>query len=74
MVQSVLRAAQGIQTFRLDVPILSHAYGLLQEFIPVIFNYREHDLRCGGLLLGQGHKVSAIMVSLMVSRLVFWSF
>ena len=56
MVQSVLRAAQGIQTFRLDVPILSHAYGLLQEFIPVVFDYREHDLRCGGLLLGQGQQ------------------
>ena len=53
LVQGVLRAAQGLQTFRLDVPILSHAYGLLQEFIPVVFDYREHDLRCGGLLLGQ---------------------
>ena len=36
--------------------MLSHAYGLLQEFIPVVFDYREHDLRCGGLLLGQGQQ------------------
>ena len=44
--------------FRLGVPILSHAYGLLQEFIPVVFDYRGHDLRCGGLLLllGQGQQ------------------
>ena len=43
----------GLQTFRLAVPMMSHAYGLLQEFIPVVFDYRVHDLRCGGLLLGQ---------------------
>ena len=56
LVQGVLRAAQGLQTFRLPVPMLSHAYGLLQEFIPVVFDYREHDLRCAGLLLGQGQQ------------------
>ena len=36
--------------------MLSHAYGLLQEFIPVVFDYREHVLRCDGLLLGQGQQ------------------
>ena len=36
--------------------MLSHANGLLQEIIPVVFDYREHDLRCGGLLLGQGQQ------------------
>ena len=56
LVQGDLRAAQGLQSFRLAVPMLSHAYGLLQEFIPVVFDYPEHDLRCGGLLLGQGQQ------------------
>ena len=56
LVQGVLRAAQGLQTFRLPVPMLSHAYGLLQEFIPVVFDYREHVLRCAGLLFGQGQQ------------------
>ena len=32
----------------------------------MVFDYREHDLRCGGLLL-------RVMVSLVVSRLVSWS-
>ena len=74
LVQGVLRAAQRLQTSRLGVPILSHAYGLLQEFIPVVFVYREHDLRCGGLLSAKNSKVSAFMLSLVVSRLVSWSF
>ena len=46
----------GTPDVRLPVPMLSNAYGLLQEFIPVVFDYREHDLRCGGLLLGQGQQ------------------
>ena len=37
--------------FRLVVPILSHTYDLLQVFIPMVFDYREHGLRCGKLLL-----------------------
>ena len=63
--QGVLRA-QGLQTFRLVVPILSHAYVLLQEFVPMVFDYREHGLRFGGLLL-------RVMMSLVVSKLVSWS-
>ena len=63
LVQEVLRAPQGLQTFRLSVPMLSHANGLLQVVFPVVFDYREHDLRCDS-------SVSAIMLSLVVSRLV----
>ena len=56
LVQGDLRAAQGLQAFRLAVPMLSHANGLLVEIIPVVFDYREHVLRCGGLLLGRGQQ------------------
>ena len=43
-------------------------------YFPVVVVYREHDLRCGGLFSAKNSKVSAFMVSLVVSRLVSWSF
>ena len=67
LIQEVLRAPQGLHTFRLSVPMLSQANGLLQVVFPVVFDYREHDLRCDS-------SVSAIMVPFVVSRLVFWLF
>ena len=46
--QGVLRAAQGLQTFRLVVPI--HMLMIASRIIPVVFGYREYDLGCVGLL------------------------
>ena len=40
----------------------------------MVFVYREHDLRCGGLFSAKNSKFSAFIMSLVVSRLVSWSF
>ena len=55
------------------MPILSHAYGLLQKFIPMVFYYRECDLRCGGLLLGQeqqGLRIYGVVAGIQACVLV----
>ena len=63
LVQGVLRAAQGLQTFRLGVPRLSHAYGCFRSSFLWSSILASMIFAVMGFFSAKDSKVSAIMVS-----------
>ena len=74
LVQGVFRAAQGFQTFRFHVPTLSHAMVCFRSSFLWSSIIASMIFAVVGFFSAKNSKVSAFMVSLMVSRLVSWSF